>query len=162
MNSTLPKRKSTRIKGYNYNSVGSYFITVCVKERKGLLGHIVGNGACDIPQMHLYEKGKILEFYLEKMSKEHPYVHLDKYVIMPDHFHMILTISECGLSQAPNPTNSEISKFISLLKRYCNQRYGENIWQASFYDHIIRGEQDYQMIWEYIDQNVQRKIEKTK
>ncbi|MBQ3573935.1 MAG: hypothetical protein IJA16_04995, partial [Clostridia bacterium] len=85
---------------------------------------------------------------------------IDKYVIMPNHIHMIITILETeqfnGPSGTPVPTNSLIAKFVSTFKRFCNKEYGENIWQARSNDHIIRGEKDYQKIWEYIDTNAIR------
>ena len=157
----LPKRKSTRLKNYDYSTPGAYFITICVKGRKELLGHIVGNGVYDIPQMILSEQGKILDKYIQFMSNKYSHIKIQKYIIMPNHFHLIVMITdynnkENGLSQAPNPTNNEMSKFVSLLKRYCNREYGKNIWQSSYNDHIIRGEKDYQKIWEYIDTNVIR------
>jgi len=41
----LPKRKSTRLKGYDYSTPGAYFITICTKDRKELLSNIiVGDG----------------------------------------------------------------------------------------------------------------------
>ena len=40
----LPKRKPTRLKGYDYSIPGMYFLTICVKDRKQLLGEIVGCG----------------------------------------------------------------------------------------------------------------------
>ena len=49
--------------------------------------------------------------------------------------------------------NSTIAKFVSTFKRFCNKEYGENIWQPRYYDHIIRGEQDYIGISEYIENN---------
>jgi hypothetical protein len=58
-----------------------------------------------------------------------------------------------GAAVSDAPYNNETSKFISLLKRYCNREYGGNIWQSSYNDHIIRGEKDYQKKWEYIDEN---------
>lgn len=45
-------------------------------------------------------------------------------------------------------TNSEISKFVSMFKRYCNKEYPQNIWQRP-----TRDENDYREIWEYIDTN---------
>ena len=66
---------------------------------------------------------------------------------------MIILIEGDGMSGTPSPTNSTISKFVGTLKRFCNREYGENIWQRSFYDHIIRGKEDYERIWEYIDTN---------
>ena len=71
--------------------------------------------------------------------------------------HLIIKIenrSRVGMSQAPYPTaNAIIPKFISLFKRYCNREIGYNIFQRSFHDHIIRGENDYLKIWNYIDTN---------
>ena len=92
------------------------------------------------------------------MNQKYWHIKVEKFVIMPNHFHMILNISDCeiGASETAAPYNNEISKFVSLLKRYCNREYGHNIWQRSFHDHIIRGESDYKMIWEYIDTNVLR------
>ena len=158
MNEKLPKRKSTRLKGYDYSVPGMYFLTVCTKNRKQILGQIVGGGDFDAPQMILSEYGNILEKHLILMNKKHTHINIDKYVIMPNHFHLIINITENmnGASETAAPYNSEISKFVSLLKRYCNREYGKNIWQSSCNDHIIRGEKDYQKIWEYIDTNVIR------
>ena len=61
-----------------------------------------------------------------------------------------------GPSGTPVPTNSLIAQFISTFKRFSNKEYEKNIWQPRSYDHIIRGEKDYQKIWEYIDTNVVR------
>lgn len=160
----LPKRKPTRLKEYDYSANGMYFLTVCIKDRKSLLGTIVGNdttpivgdGNFDVPKMILSEYGIILDKYINLMNKKYSYIKIDKYIIMPNHFHLILNITDynSGVSETATPYNNETSKFISLLKRYCNREYGENIWQRSFHDHIIRSEKDYQKIWEYIDTNV--------
>ena len=151
-------RKSPRLKGYDYSLPGVYFITVCVRNRKELLGRIVGCGDFDAPEMVLSEYGQILDRYINFMNQKYWHIKVEKFVIMPNHFHMILNISDCeiGASETAAPYNTEISKFVSLLKRYCNREYGHNIWQRSFHDHIIRGEADYKMIWEYVDTNVLR------
>ncbi len=84
---------------------------------------------------------------------------VEKYVIMPNHLHLILHVAGCakgGASQSAAPYNSEVPKFVSLLKRCCNRLYGYNIWQISYHDHVIRGEVDFRKIWEYIDTNVLR------
>ena len=56
----------------------------------------------------------------------------------------------------PHPTIVKYQNSYPFLKRYCNREYGENIWQSSCHDHIIRGQNDYQKIWEYVDTNVLR------
>ena len=88
---------------------------------------------------------------------EHFYDHvkLEKYVIMPNHIHLLIRISGCenGLSGKPVPTNSKIAQFVGTFKRFCNREYGTNIWQARSHDHVIRNEHDYLKIWAYIDNN---------
>ena len=155
MANELPKRKPTRLKYYNYSSVGSYFITICVKDRKRLLCRIgVGFGIYDEPQINLSKYGVIAERYIKKMADDYDDISIDNYVIMPNHIHMLLSIHNSnGASQVPHPTNERIPKFVSLFKRYCNRQIGYNIWQKSFNDHIIRDEQDYLRRWRYIDNN---------
>ena len=152
---TLPTRKAIRLKNYNYSQAGAYFITICTKEKRKILGNInVGFGVCDEPRVQLTPYGSIADKYIKLMACKYENVSIDKYVIMPNHIHFIIVVNDTGgLSQAPNPTNEVIPKFISLFKRYCNREYGENIWQKSYNDHIIRGENDFLKIWEYIENN---------
>lgn len=56
----------------------------------------------------------------------------------------------------PRPTDAVIPKLISSLKRYTNRKAGASLWQGSYYDHIIRDENDYLRVWAYIDQNPAR------
>ena len=157
----LPKRKSTRLKGYDYSKPGAYFITICVKDRKELLSKIiVGDGVLDVPKNILTGYGEIANKHLVNMSDFYENIKIDKFVVMPNHIHMLIQILESnnknGPSGTPVPTNSLIAQFVSTFKRFCNKEYGKNIWQSRSNDHIIRGEKDYQKIWEYIDTNVIR------
>ncbi len=150
----LPKRKPTRLKNYNYNTPGAYFITVCVKDRKNLLGNIVGTGVLDGPQNILSNYGKIAEKHIIKINNFYDYLSIEKYVIMPNHIHLLIRIfNHNGPSGTPVPTNNAISRFLSTFKRFCNKEYGRNIWQYRSYDHIVRGELDYREICEYIENN---------
>jgi len=160
----LPERKSARLKNYNYSSEGYYFITICTHNKQKILCDIVGDGVYDIPKTKLLKCGMVANKYVEKMNLKYDNIFIDKYVIMPNHIHLIIKISQSskketdffGSSQAPNPTNAIVPKFISLYKRYCNREIGQNIFQRSFHDHIIRGEKDYLKIWNYIDTNPQK------
>lgn len=152
----LQTRKPTRLKDYNYSQNGAYFITVCTKNRKAILSNIdVGAGVLDGPKNRLSEYGKIAEKQIGVMNKFYDDISVDQYVIMPNHIHFIIQISakENGSSGMPTPTNSIVSKFVGTFKRFCNREYGENIWQRSYHDHVIRGEKDYLEIWEYIENN---------
>ena len=151
-----PKRKSTRLKDYDYSSEGAYFITICTHNKQKILCDIVGGGALDAPKIKLSTIGGIVEKYILS-SNNIPEISVEKYVIMPNHIHLILLVkNNIGTSKAPSPTNNIISHSISTLKRFVNRDVGENIFQRSFYDHIIRGENDYLKIWNYIDTNPQK------
>ena len=109
----LPSRKALRLKNYDYSSNGAYFITICTKDRAQILSTIsnpVGVGALDDPQIRLTSLGKTVE---EKLlsSEKIPRVHIDKYILMPDHIHVIIFIDPPessdqgnGSSRAPTPT----------------------------------------------------------
>lgn len=151
-----PKRKSTRLKDYDYSSEGAYFITICTHNKQKILCDIVGGGALDAPKIKLSTIGGIVEKYILS-SNNIPEISVEKYVIMPNHIHLILLVkNNIGTSKAPSPTNNIISHSISTLKRFVNRDVGENIFQRSFHDHIIRGENDYLKIWNYIDTNPQK------
>lgn len=126
----LPKRKPSRLKNYNYNTPGAYFITICTKGRKEILSTIqVGTGVLDRPKNELTTYGKIADEQLKTMSDFYDNISVDKYVIMPNHIHLLLTIKDSpnGRSRTPVPTNSLVAKFVSTFKRFCNKQYGYNI-----------------------------------
>ena len=58
-----------------------------------------------------------------------------------------------GASRMPRPTNQVIPMFVSSLKRFTNRKTGVDLWQKSYHDHIIRNEQDFLQVWQYIDDN---------
>ena len=150
-------RTPQRLKGFDYSSNGVYFITVCTKDMRSILSRIeVGRDAPDAPQLILSEQGIIVDNELLKMNDIYDCIHIEKYVIMPNHIHLMLVIStsdSCGASRASHPTKSIVSTFIGTLKRFVNKEIGENIWQKSFYDHIIRDDEDYFNHLQYIDEN---------
>ena len=151
----LPKRKPTRLKNFDYSQNGYYFITVCTKNKEKLFGKIVGDGAFDVPKMQKSQIGEIVERYILS-SNSIPEITVDKYVIMPNHIHLLINVANNGTSRAPSPTNNKISHTISTFKRFVNKDIGYNVFQRSFHDHVIREENDYLKIWNYIDTNPQK------
>ena len=151
----LPERKPNRIPEFDYSQNGAYFITICTKDRKPILGHIVGGGALDAPLIVLTNVGEIAQKYILS-SNRIPGICVDKFVIMPDHIHLIIRVNETvsiGTWRAPSPTNTAIPHFVSTFKRFCHREVGAVIYQRSYYDHVIRNQKDYEEIWEYIENN---------
>ena len=151
----LPRRKPNRLPNFDYSTPGAYFITICTENRLPILSKIVGGGAVDAPQTQLMKPGQIVQRYILSGDRIRG-VTVDKYVIMPNHIHIILLVDDtaaAGTSRAPSPTNAVVPHFVSTLKRFCHRDIGREIFQRSYHDHVIRDEEDYLMIWQYIDNN---------
>lgn len=150
----LPKRKQIRLQNYDYSSPGSYFVTICTHERRCILSEIaVGDGVLDVPNVRLSPYGEIVAETLREMGKTYSWLSLDRYVIMPNHIHLLVQIGDNGPSRTPAPTNELLPMLISTFKRFTNRKCGLQLWQRSYHEHVIRNERDYQEIWEYIDTN---------
>lgn len=148
------QRKPTRLKSYNYSENGAYFVTMCTKDRQCILSKIVGSDALDAPMVCLTDYGKIVDAEICKMNSIYENIQVIRYVIMPNHVHLLAVIKHCdGASRASLPTKSVLSTYVGTLKRFCNKRCGKQLWQTSFYDHIIRNDEDMYNHLQYIDEN---------
>ena len=150
------KRKSLRLKGYDYSSAGYYFITICTHQRQSLLCNVVvGQGLCSC---QMSDAGKICETELIELEKRYNNIRIDKSIFMPNHMHTIIAIDR--QEQSPCPTQPTILDIICVFKSITTKRYnkmlgisGRTLWQPRFHDHIIRNEEEYKRIWQYIDNN---------
>ena len=119
-----------------------------------MLGSIVGGGVLDAPCIRLSEYGMLAQQTLLELAAFYENISIEQYVIMPNHVHFILSVhGESGASRTPPPTNARLPAFISTWKRFTNKKAGFSLWQRSYYDHIIRNQEDYLRIWQYIDEN---------
>lgn len=150
----LPKRKPTRLKDFDYSSATAYFITICTQNRKNILSTIVGEGF-PLPQLSLC--GKIVDKWIKNLPKKYQEISVDSYVIMPNHIHLLLLLSDGDGRGNPSPT---VDKAIGWLKYQATKdinkisnTQGKKVFQRSFYDHIIRNRNDYQEIYNYIYEN---------
>lgn len=134
----MPNYKRLFLEGYNY------FLTVITYQRNPIL----------IDNIDLLRKSF-------QESKKRYHYNIDAIVILPDHFHTILT--------PKNPTDYPL--IIRAIKQYfskhCNPKYYQHlvqshsretkdykpIWQKRFFEHTIRNERDYQLRLDYIHYN---------
>ena len=94
----FPKRKHPRLKEYDYSNDGGYFVTVCVKNKEKLLGEpVLIDG-----KIKLTPIGETAEKHIKAINSAYDGVRVDSYMIMPDHIHMLITIS--GGMRACRPT----------------------------------------------------------
>jgi len=95
------RRRSIRLKGYDYSQEGAYFVTICTHNRECILGE-VANG-----EVLLNEFGKIVESAWFDLPKHYRNVELDAFVVMPNHVHGIIFIvgaDHVGAGLKPAPT----------------------------------------------------------
>ncbi len=145
-----------RMPHFDYSMSSRYFLTLCTKDRRHILSKIVIGDLINPAIVLLTQIGETVNRYILSSEKMEG-ITVEKYVIMPNHIHLIVQyISDDGSSRAPTPTNAIIPRFVSSLKRLVNKSVGSQIWQRGYHDHVIRNEEDYRSIWEYIDNNPAR------
>lgn len=171
-------KKQFRYKGFDYSQPGFYFVTICTKNREFFFGDIVKG------EMHFSKIGFMAEKLWQEIPISFSIARLDKYVVMPNHIHLVIEIikdygqiescngdvempintKEEDVSEGSsrnlqplkkNSLSSIINHFKGGLKKFCNKNNLEYFaWQDKFYDHIIRDENDLDRIRQYIDQNI--------
>ena len=97
--------------------------------------------------------GKIVEECILSLSLHNNGIRLDKYVIMPNHIHLLLRFVPAEGGQSRPPLQKVMQSLKSVTTRKCWEFGISKLWQRSFYDHVIRNETDYLKIWQYIEEN---------
>ena len=114
----LPKRKRLRLKNFDYSAPGAYFVTVCTHNRNCTLSHIVG-AIHESPEIQLTEYGKIVDRLINTISRQ-SLATIDRYVIMPNHIHFVIMITNSeelrAIRESPLRGRSVISKMIGYIK----------------------------------------------
>ncbi len=161
-----PNRKPIRLTEYDYASPGAYFVTVCTHDRRCILSRIdVGEGLAP-PVVTLTPIGQCVEEQIRALPLRYPSVQIDSYIIMPNHIHLIVTLRETAGGASPSPTSEDLGQqhspalfdvirvLKSLTTRLSRDKLGSlPLWQRSYYEHIIRSEDDYRQIGDYIASN---------
>lgn len=158
-------RKPIRLEDYDYSRNGAYFVTVCTKDKMCIfwesknkynpidinvnaVGAVIGRPHTKI---RLSEYGKHVKISLNNIHAHYPDVYVDKYVIMPNHIHLIIDIDNPDIGRTQfAPT---ISRIIKQFKGAVTKQIGFSLWQRSFYDRIIRNGKEYSAYWQYIENN---------
>ena len=153
---TQPRRRSTRLRGYDYSQSGAYFVTVCVQNRQSVLGKVTHW------RMMLSGAGRMVEEEWLKTPAVRPQVQLDEFVVMPNHFHGIImirnepTIVGATRRVAPTgPTAGSVGAMMAQFKSIATKRmralgHSSFAWQRNYYEHIVRDEDSLNRIREYI------------
>jgi len=146
------RRRSIRLKDYDYSQSGAYFITVCTNKRKTVF--------TQFPKLKYR-----VSIHWNESAVRFPEIELDQFVIMPNHIHGIIFImpgAVGAIHESPLHTRRVmlLPKAIGYLKmntaKHINialSRTGKRFWQRNYYEHVIRNEEELNRIREYIQYN---------
>ncbi len=140
-------RKSPRIPNFDYASTQYYFITICTHEKQCIFGT-----ADALSQM-----GKIAQDDFLQLMNYYENVHVDNFIVMPNHVHAIIAIEATEQKSGRTTLSSIVGAYKAGVSRKINQFAPDiQVWQRSFHDHVIRGREDYEKIWNYVQYNMQK------
>ena len=157
-------RGSVRLRGHDYTGPGSYFVTICTRERECLLGEVIDG------EMRLGEYGQVVAESWLWLSQRYAYVDLHAWQVMPNHLHGILVVRgrdrDCtGASRTtparnPRVKRKPLGRLIGAFKTVSTKRinqirdsHGSVFWQRGYHDRIIRNDRELHAIRRYIRNN---------
>lgn len=154
---------SARAQRWDYRSAGSYFITVCTKEREHYFGEVQDG------KMQLSSLGIIADILWYEIKNHTTNIDLGEFIVMPNHIHGVLTINnflketghalslQFGDTRCQNPGKNSISSIVgsykSAVSKHAHRLGFDFEWQPRFHDNIIRDELSMERISSYIRNN---------
>lgn len=148
-------RVSIRLKGYDYSACGAYFVTICVKEKTSLFGEIIDWEAC------LNDAGIMVDRWWNKLSDKFSNVETDEYIVMPDHVHGIIVIGDHSGSPVSEIVQwfktMTTNEYIRCVDEFAWPRFPGKLWHRNYFEHIIRNEDELNIIREYIRLNPEKR-----
>ncbi|MGE5329221.1 MAG: transposase [Deltaproteobacteria bacterium] len=158
-NPDIHHRRSIRLKGFDYSSGNSYFITICTKNRENYFGTV---GARH--WLALNEFGEMVKEGIKTIPLIYSNVSLDEFVIMPNHLHAIIMINQliktgrADVSPLQKINSKTIGRIVGQFKSsMTKEMYTKGLhgfaWQRNYYEHIIRNTEELNKIREYIIRN---------
>ncbi len=153
---SYPQRHHPRLPGYDYHTPGSYFVTICTQDRLRLFGSVAGG------RMSLSPAGAMVRDVWDEVVAGHLGVSIDTLEVMPDHLHGIIVLEDD--QQRTLSLSDVLHRYKSLTtKRYARgvhdqswPRFVGRLWQESFYDRVIRREEELDAVRRYIVENPMR------
>jgi REP element-mobilizing transposase RayT len=138
------QRRRLRLEGFDYATAGAYFVTVCTRDRRCVLGHVADG------RFVSSATGRLVREALEGIGAYYDGVELDSFVVMPNHVHFILLLDWTTLRVPAIPA------VVGAFKARASRRVGVSLWQRSYHDRVVRDERELTALREYIQQNPTR------
>ena len=153
------RRRSIRLREYDYSSAGAYFVTICTHRRALLLGEVMAG------ELVLNAFGETVREEWLRSAQLRVEIELDQFVVMPNHMHAIVFITGAGRGYRPvaptsGPRPRSLSSLVAGFKSASTSRINQlrrmprqPVWQRNYYEHVIRDERELGRTREYIQQN---------
>jgi hypothetical protein len=101
---SVHRRRSIRLANYDYSSPGLYFVTICTQDRTLLFGEIVSGDAV------LSAAGQMVESWWKRFPEKFPGVLLQEFVVMPNHLHGLLALTNMPEAGKPGRVPGPLRK----------------------------------------------------
>lgn len=92
------RRRSIRLKGYDYSQLGPYFVTIVTRDSGCLFGEVVEG------EMRMNDAGRRVHQVSDELAMFYPGVQTDAFIIMPNHIHGVIIPIGAGPRACPNET----------------------------------------------------------
>ena len=172
-NPEIHRRRSLRLKGYDYTHVGAYFVTIVTQDRSCLFGEISGK------ELRLNEAGEMVRGIWEMLPQRFPAIEMDLFVIMPNHLHGIIVTNQPkrattrvaptgaieGRMDPPTGDRPALGDVIGAYKSLTTVEYARGVktmkwtpfdrrlWQRNYYEHVVRHDASLRDLQQYILDN---------
>ncbi|MDQ3773326.1 MAG: transposase [Pseudomonadota bacterium] len=165
-------RRSIRLRGYDYTQAGAYFVTMVIQDRSCLFGGVVDG------HMRLNEAGRMVAAEWDALCTRFINIDLDAFVVMPNHIHGIIVITDAQSGAttrvAPTPVpvtttrDRAVGHIVGAFKSLTTVAYARGVttqgwspfrgrlWQRNYFEHIVRNEEVFYRIRQYIADNPAR------
>ena len=157
------RRRSLRLKRYDYTQAGAYFVTIVVRGKLPLFG-VVADG-----KMQLNAAGEMVQQIWDEMSNRFPSIVMDTFIAMPNHIHGIIIVGAPLVGARPfndeTITKVQLGDVVGAFKSLTTVEYTRSVrsggwtpfhgrlWQRNFYEHIVRTDESLERIRQYILDN---------
>jgi putative transposase len=133
------RRRQLRLRGYDYSAPGLYFVTACTQRRACILGRVLNDAVV------LTSAGVAARDCLIAVPRHYGGVHVDSFIVMPNHVHAILEVRQRRVS---------LGVIVGTFKAAVTRSTGRaRVWQRGYYEHVVRDEADLERIRDYIVTN---------